>query len=132
MTFILFCFTFAALTSFVNFPIKKRYILSYTRGSWKVLSMVFYLSNVFTNPILCLVSFLILQYRQVIYYCEYKYCLYTRKRKFSVENITFYPLKSVQNINNKFVKLYNFESFCRPQFGTVIKQLMTELDVSNN
>ena len=28
------------------------------------------------------------------------YCLYTEKRKISVENITFYLLKSVQNINN--------------------------------
>ena len=34
------------------------------------------------------------------YYCEYMYCLYTEKRKMSVENITFYLLKSVQNINN--------------------------------
>ena len=30
------------------------------------------------------------------YYCEYMYCLYTAKRKLSVENITF--LKNVQNI----------------------------------
>ena len=29
------------------------------------------------------------------YYCEYMYCLYTGKRKISVENITFYLLKSV-------------------------------------
>ena len=34
------------------------------------------------------------------YYCEYMYWLYTGKRKISVENITFYLLKSVQNINN--------------------------------
>ena len=27
-------------------------VLSYTRGIWKVLSMVFYLSNRFTNPIM--------------------------------------------------------------------------------
>ena len=27
------------------------------------------------------------------------YCLYTGKRKFLVENISFYLLKSVQNIN---------------------------------
>ena len=35
-----------------------------------------------------------------IYYCEYMYCLYNGKRKISVENITFYLMKSVQNINN--------------------------------
>ena len=34
------------------------------------------------------------------YYCEYMYCLHTRKSKISVENITFYFFKSVQNINN--------------------------------
>ena len=34
------------------------------------------------------------------YYCEYMYCLYTGKRKMLVENLTFYLLKSVQNINN--------------------------------
>ena len=33
-------------------------------------------------------------------YCEYMYCLYTGKRKISVENITFYLWKSVQNIKN--------------------------------
>ena len=33
-------------------------------------------------------------------YCEYMYCLYTGKRKISEENIAFYLLKSVQNINN--------------------------------
>ena len=60
------------------------------------------------------------------------YCLYTRKRKISVENITFYPLKSVQNIINEFVKLDNFVPFGGPQFGTVIIQLMNELDVSIN
>ena len=27
------------------------------------------------------------------------YCLYTGKRKISVENVSFYILKSVQNIN---------------------------------
>ena len=27
------------------------------------------------------------------YYCEYMYCLYTGKRKISVENITFLPLE---------------------------------------
>ena len=55
------------------------------------------------------------------------YCLYTGKRKISVENITFYLLKSVQNIN-----IDNFVPFGRPQSGTVIIQLMAELDVSNN
>ena len=30
------------------------------------------------------------------------------------------------------MKLDNFVPFGRPQSGTVIKQLMTELDVSNN
>ena len=34
------------------------------------------------------------------YYCEYMYCLYTGKRKISVENITFYLWKIVQNIKN--------------------------------
>ena len=34
------------------------------------------------------------------YYCKYMYCLYTGKREISAENITFYFLKSVQNINN--------------------------------
>ena len=30
------------------------------------------------------------------------------------------------------MKLNNFVPFCRPQSGTVIIQLMNELDVSNN
>ena len=34
------------------------------------------------------------------YYFEYMYCLYTGKRKLSMENITFYLLKNVQNIYN--------------------------------
>ena len=55
------------------------------------------------------------------------YCLYTGKRKISVENITFYLLKSVQ-----FMKLATIVPFGRPQSGTVIIQMMTELDVSNN
>ena len=38
--------------------------------------------------------------RREKYYCEYMYSLYTGKRKISVKNITFYLLKSVQNINN--------------------------------
>ena len=54
------------------------------------------------------------------------YCLYTGNRKISVETI-FYLLKSVQNM-----KLNNFVPFGRPQSGTVILQLMTELDVSIN
>ena len=61
--------------------------------------------------------------------CEYMYCLYTGKRKISVENLTFYLLKRVQNINNS---LDNFVPFGRPQSVTVIIQLMIELDVSNN
>ena len=84
-----------------------------TRGIWKVLSMVFYLSKRFTKPIMfgiILKNYLssmiwhrfyedmIMQTRKI--YCEYMYCLYTEKRKISVENITFYLLKSVQNINN--------------------------------
>ena len=60
------------------------------------------------------------------------YCLYTGKRKISVENITFYLLKSVQNINNSSWKLDNFVPFGRPQSGPVILQLMAELDVSDN
>ena len=60
------------------------------------------------------------------------YCFYTGKHKFSVENITFYFLKSVQNINIISLKLDNFVPFGRPQSGTVIIKLMTELDVSNN
>ena len=73
-----------------------------TRGIWKVLSMVLYLSNRFTNPIMFGINFksylssmlwhkfhedIIMQTRK--YYCEYMYCLYTGKRKISVENITF-------------------------------------------
>ena len=54
------------------------------------------------------------------YYCEYTHCLYTGKRKISVENITFYLRKSVQNI-----KLDIFIPFSRPESGTVIIQLMT-------
>ena len=75
--------------------------------------MICYLSNRFTNPTMFgiilkryLSSMLwhkfyediIMQTRK--YYCEYMYCLYTGKRKISVENITFDLLKSVQNINN--------------------------------
>ena len=50
----------------------------------------------------------------------------------SVENITFYLLKSVHNINNSSLELNNFVPFSRPQSGTVIIQLMTKLDISNN
>ena len=32
--------------------------------------------------------------------CEYMYCLFTGKRKISVENITFYLWKSVKNTKN--------------------------------
>ena len=87
------------------------YFIVCTRGIWKVLRMVFYLSNRFTNPIvfgiivksylssMLLHSFhedIIMQTRK--YYCEYMYCLFTGKRKISVENISFNLLKSVQNI----------------------------------
>ena len=34
------------------------------------------------------------------YYCEYVYCLYTGKRKISVENLTIYLWKRVKNIKN--------------------------------
>ena len=54
------------------------------------------------------------------------YCLYTGKHKISADNVTFYIWKNVQNM-----KLYNVVPFGRPQSGTVIIQLMTELDVSN-
>ena len=60
------------------------------------------------------------------------YCLYTGKCKISVENITFYLLKSVQNNNISSMKLDNCVPFGRPRSGTVIIQLITELDVSNN
>ena len=53
------------------------------------------------------------------------FCLYTGKRKISVENVTFYLLKSVMKLNI-------FVPFDRPQFDTVSIQLMTEKDVSNN
>ena len=76
-------------------------------GIWKVVSMVFYLSNWFTNPIMCgitLKSYLssiswhkfnediIMQIQK--YYCEYLYCLYTGRRKISVEiyNIIFWKV----------------------------------------
>ena len=59
------------------------------------------------------------------------YCLYTGKRKKSAENKTFNLWKSAQNIKKKFIKLDNFVTFGRPQSGTMIIQLMTELDVSN-
>ena len=42
----------------------------------------------------------ILYCRHEKYYCEYMYCLFSGKRKISVENITFYLLKRVQNNNN--------------------------------
>ena len=61
------------------------------------------------------------------------YLLDTGKCKISVENITFvYPLKSVQNINNSSWNLIILYIFGRPQSGTIIMQLMAELDVSNN
>ena len=60
------------------------------------------------------------------------YYLFTGKHKISVENITFYLLKNVQNIKKYFMKLDNLVLFGSPQSGTVITQLMTELDVYNN
>ena len=88
-------------------------IFNNTRGIWKVLSMVLYLSNRFTNPIMCCIilksylsSMLWHKFNEYIisrhekYYCEYMYCSYTGKRKISAENITYYLLKSVRNINN--------------------------------
>ena len=58
------------------------------------------------------------------------YCLYTEKRKISVENIAFYLWKRVQNIKNS--SLDNFVTVGGPQFGTMIIQLLTELDISYN
>ena len=84
-----------------------------TRGIWKVLSMVFYLSNLFTNPIMFginLKNYLFSMLWQIFvniskclhekYYCEYMYCLYTGKRKIFSGKYNIYLLKSVQNINN--------------------------------
>ena len=78
----------------------------FTRGIWKVLSMVFYLSNQSANPIMFgiilkkyLSSLLKHEFHEDVmmqtrkYYCEYMYCSYTRKRGISVENITFLPLE---------------------------------------
>ena len=78
------------------------YFCFVTRGIWKVLSMVLYLSNRFTNPIMCgiilknyLSSMLWHKFNELIimrtqkYYCEYMYCLYTGKRKISVEIIYY-------------------------------------------
>ena len=99
-------------TSIVTEKAKTIYPL-YTRSIWKVLRMVFYLRNRFSNPIkfgIILKSYLssilwhkfhediIMQTRK--YYCECMHCLYTGKRKISVENVTFYLLKSVQSISN--------------------------------
>ena len=88
-------------------------ITFWSRGIWKVLSMVLYLSNRLTNPIMCgiilksyLSSMLWHKFNEYIimqpqkYYCEYMYCLYTEKCQIAVENITYNLLKSVQNINN--------------------------------
>ena len=68
--------------------------------------MVFYLNNRFTNPIMYDIilksyfsSMLWHKFREDII-VQYMYCLHTGKRKISVENIVFYLLKSVQNINN--------------------------------
>ena len=64
------------------------------------------------------------------------------KRKISVENTTFYPFKSVQNMSVEkqiftLLKVYRmnldiFVQFGGPQSGTVIIQSMTELDISYN
>ena len=73
--------------------------------------MVFYLSNLFTTHIMFGIV-LKSQFSSMLWhtfhediimqivYCKYMYFLYTGKRKISVENIIFYLLKSVQNINN--------------------------------
>ena len=63
-----------------------------------------------------------LWYKQEKYYCEYMYCLYTGKRKISVENITFYLWKSVQNIKNKswnYILLYHLVTGPRSAVGNV-------------
>ena len=84
-----------------------------TRSIWKVLSMEF-ISVTNLQTLSYLVSFwraiFLLCYSTNLmrmlwckhekYYCEYMYCLYTWKRKISVENITFYLWKSVQSIKN--------------------------------
>ena len=51
------------------------------------------------------------------------------KRKISVENITFYLLKNVQNIISE---IRHIVQFGRPQSGSVFIQLLNELDVSCN
>ena len=89
---------------------KNKFISNLTRGIWNVLSMVFYLSNQFANPIMFdislksyLTSMLCHKFREDIMQTRmvsYMYCWYTGKCIISVENITFYLLKSVQNINN--------------------------------
>ena len=60
------------------------------------------------------------------------YCLYSGKRKISVENNNILPFEKCAEHYQQFMKLDKFVSFGRPESGTVIKQLMTELDVSNN
>ena len=84
-----------------------------------------FISETNLQTLSCLVSFLraifllchstnvmrMLWYKQIKYYCEYMYYLYTGKRKLSVENITFYLWKSVQNIKNSswnLIILYHF------------------------
>ena len=62
--------------------------------------MVFYLSNRFTNPIMF--GIILKSYRKI-----------------SVENITFYLLKSVQDIINSPCN-YTFVPFGRQQCGTVV------------
>ena len=47
------------------------------------------------------------------------YCLYTGKCKKSVESITAYLLKSVQNIKDGSCNKDNFVPFGRPRSGTV-------------
>ena len=60
------------------------------------------------------------------------YCLYTGKRKISVENITFYLLKIVQNINNSSLNSIILYHLVGHNLGIVIIQLMAKCDVSNN
>ena len=56
------------------------------------------------------------------------YCLYTGKKHSFNGKDNFLPFEHKQY----FMKLDNFVPFVRPLSDTVIIQLMTELDVSNN
>ena len=88
-------------------------IFNFTRGIWKVFSMVLYLSNRFTNPIMfgiILKNYLssmllhkfhediIMQTRKILLLIHVLF-VYWKTLNYS-ENITFYLLKNVQNINS--------------------------------